>query len=48
VITRDRILRRTLVTGVVTILSEESGQVEVRAATAAEAERVLAAEGIRT
>lgn len=48
VITRDRVLRRTLLTGIVTILRTEGERVEVRAATVDEAERVLAAERIRT
>ncbi|GGO31559.1 hypothetical protein [Microbispora bryophytorum] len=39
-----RIRRGTLLTGIVTILRNENGFVEVRAATAAEAARVLGVE----
>ncbi|MEU7834726.1 hypothetical protein [Nonomuraea sp. NPDC049129] len=47
VITRDRIRRLTLLTGIVTILRHENDFVEVRAATEAEADRVLMVERMR-
>ncbi|MFG1866367.1 hypothetical protein [Microbispora bryophytorum] len=47
VIAGDRIRRGTLLTGIVTILRNENGFVEVRAASAAEAVRVLGIERLR-
>ncbi|MBE3015450.1 hypothetical protein IL992_40795 [Microbispora sp. NEAU-D428] len=47
VVARDRIRRGTLLTGIVTILRNENGFVEVRAATDAEAARVLGVERLR-
>ncbi|MFI7048927.1 hypothetical protein [Streptosporangium sandarakinum] len=47
VIARDRIRRNTLLTGIVTILRNENDFVEVRAATQAEAARVLTVEQLR-
>ncbi|MEU6430938.1 hypothetical protein ABZ860_33990 [Microbispora sp. NPDC046973] len=47
VVARDRIAGRTLLTGIVTILRNENGFVEVRAATGAEAARVLGVERLR-
>ncbi|MEU6414565.1 hypothetical protein [Microbispora sp. NPDC046933] len=47
VVARDRLRRATLLTGIVTILRNENGFVEVRAATKAEAARVLGAERLR-
>ncbi|MFI7468817.1 hypothetical protein [Nonomuraea sp. NPDC049646] len=48
VVARDRIRRLTLLTGIVTILRHENDLVEVRAATEAEAARVLTVEGMRS
>lgn len=47
VIARDHIRRLTLLTGIVTILRHENDRVEVRAATEAEAARVLTVERMR-
>ncbi|MEV4380767.1 hypothetical protein [Streptosporangium sp. NPDC049644] len=47
VIARDRIRRNTLLTGIVTILRNENDFVEVRAATQAEAARVITVERLR-
>jgi hypothetical protein len=47
IIARDRIRRLTLLTGIVTILRHENELVEVRAATEAEAARVLMVERMR-
>jgi hypothetical protein len=47
VIARDRIRQNTLFTGIVTILRNENGFVEVRAATEAEAARVTTVERLR-
>ncbi|GGL51559.1 hypothetical protein [Planomonospora parontospora] len=46
-IVRDRIRQNTLLTGIVTILRNESGFVEVRAATEVEAARVITVERLR-
>ncbi|MEN3539954.1 hypothetical protein AAH991_32925 [Microbispora sp. ZYX-F-249] len=48
VVARDRVGRRTLLTGIVTILRNENGFVEVRAATEAEAARVIGVERLRS
>ncbi|MGJ6969221.1 hypothetical protein ACSDR0_45765 [Streptosporangium sp. G11] len=47
VIARDRIRQNTLLTGIVTILRNENDFVEVRAATQAEAARVITVEQLR-
>ncbi|WP_433259327.1 hypothetical protein ACQPYK_49880 (plasmid) [Streptosporangium sp. CA-135522] len=46
-VARDRIRQNTLLTGIVTILRNENGFVEVRAATEAEAARVITVEQTR-
>jgi hypothetical protein len=48
VIVRDRIRQNTLLTGIVTILRNENDFVEVRAATQAEATRVITIERLRS